>query len=285
VQHGIVSRRQLLDAGFTPRAIDHGVTAHRFHVIHPGVYVVGHEVLPPGAHHMAAVLAVGDGAVLSCRSAGSRLGQCPTPSGPIDVTVLRQGGRRHKGIAVHVTRSLPDSDITKVEGIPCTSWARTLVDLAGILNERQLGYALERTIELRMFDRDTMDAALNRSRGKRGVGRLKALLTHLSDEPAPTRFELERRFLQLVKEARLPYPVVNGYVGGLEVDFHWPEHHVAVETDGRATHGHTIAFHRDRDRDLTLLLADWHVIRLTWRQVVNEPERIVRALRKRLQPR
>jgi very-short-patch-repair endonuclease len=250
--------------------------------VHRGVYLIGHDVMLPRAPYMAAVLAIGEGAVLSHRAAATQLGLRPAPSGPIDVTVRRGGGRRHKGIAVHVTRSLPDSEITKMENIACTTWARTLVDLAGVLNQRQLGYALERTLELRIFDGDTMDAALETSKGRRGTGSLRHLLADLGDETPPTRRELERRFLKLVKAARLPHPIVNGYVGELEVDFHWPDHRVVVETDGRETHAHEIAFHRDRDRDLTLALSDWHVIRLTWRQVVNQPERVVAVLRRRL---
>ena len=260
----------------------HRIAAGRLHRIHRGVYAVGHVALLPGARYMAAVLAVGDGAVLSHRAAAARLGLRPPPVGAIDVAVLRPGGRRHKGIAVHVTRSLPDPETTIADSIPCTTWARTLVDLAGIVSERQLGYALERTLELRIFDGEAMDAALETSRGRRGTAVLRQLLTDLSDEAPPTRRELERRFLKLVKAAPLPLPIVNGYVGELEVDFHWPDHRVVVETDGRATHAHEIAFHRDRDRDLTLALSDWHVIRLTWRQVVHQPERVVAALRKHL---
>jgi hypothetical protein len=280
-----VSRQQLLAAGFTDREVDYRLAIGRLHPIHTGVYAVGHAALLPGARYMAAVLAVGDGAVLSRRAAAARLGLSPPSSGPIDVTVLRRGGRRHKGLAVHVTRSLPDSEITKVENIPCTAWARTLVDLAGVVTKRQLGRALERTLELDLFDLTTMEQALVLSSGRRGIGRLKRVLADLSDEPLPNANIFERRFLELVKAAGLPYPVVNGYIGGHQVDFHWPDRHVAVETDGRETHAHAIAFHRDRDRDLTLTLADWHVIRLTWRQVLNEPERVASALRKRLRPR
>jgi hypothetical protein len=183
---------------------------------------------------------------------------------------LRGGGRRHEGIAVHVTRSLPESEITTVESIPCTTWARTLVDLAATMNERQLRRALERTLELRLFDGHAVDAVLKTSNGRRGTGLLRRILADLADEAPPTRQELERRFLELVTRARLPYPIVNGRIGELEVDFHWPEHRVVVETDGGATHGHVVAFHRDRDRDLTLALADWHVIRLTCRHGASQ---------------
>jgi very-short-patch-repair endonuclease len=150
------------------------------------------------------------------------------------------------------------------------------------ISDRQLARALERTLELRIFDRLVIDSTLGRSGGKRGTGRLLRLLATLSDEDAPTRLELERRFLALVRQAGLPTPVVNAYIGELEVDFQWPAWRLVVETDGRATHGHEIAFHRDRDRDLYLQERGWQVIRLTWRQVMNEPERVVALLRGRL---
>ena len=279
-QHGVISRSQLMALGHTAESIKRRLRIGRLHRIHSGVYAVGHTALLPGSRYMAAVLAVGDGAVLSHKAAAARLGLRPPPAGPIDVTVLQAGGRRHNGLAVHVTRSLPDSEVTEVESIPCTTWARTLVDVAARMNERQLTRALERTVALRIFDRTAMDAALRRSKGKRGTGRLRRVLADLGDEAPPTASELERRFLQLVQTAGLPYPVVNGHVGELQVDFHWPEHELVVETDGRATHGHAIAFHRDRDRDLHLQARGWRVIRLSWRQIVYEPERVVSVLRK-----
>ena len=172
-----------------------------------------------------------------------------------------------------------------VENIPCTTWARTLVDLAPVVNKRQLGRALERTLELNLFDRKTVDGVLESSNGRRGIGRLRRLLAELPNEPLPNANTFERRLLELVRAGGLPFPVVNGHIGALQVDFHWPDQRVAVETDGRGTHGHAIAFHRDRDRDLTLALADWHVIRLTWRQVLYEPDRVTTALRRLLRPR
>ena len=137
---------------------------------------------------------------------------------------------------------------------------------------------MERTIELRIFDRTAMDAALRTSRGKRGTGKLRQVLTDLLDEAPPTSSELEQRFLELVRAACLPDPVINGHIGELQVDFHWPDHKLVVETDGRATHGHIIASHRDRDRDLYLQERGWRVLRLTWRQIVYEPQRVVELL-------
>ena len=109
--------------------------------------------------------------------------------------MVRAGSRRlRRGIRVHATRSLHPSDITTEENIACTTPARTLVDLAAVLDRRRLRRALERSIELRLFDGVLMDAALERARGRRGTGVLRELLAALPDEPAPTRNELERAF-------------------------------------------------------------------------------------------
>ena len=101
-----------------------------------------------------------------------------------------------------------------------------------------------------------------------------ALLAEATDEPPFTRSELERIFLELVRRANLPLPVVNGLVLTHEVDFHWPQHRLIVEADSRAFHAHALAFHQDRQRDLDLELAGWHVLRVTWRQVLDEPDRV-----------
>jgi hypothetical protein len=280
-QHAVVSRRQLLAIGLSKDEIWHRVKVGRLHRIHAGVYAVGHILVPPYGLCMAAVLAY-DGGVLSHGFAAALLGLRGMPGGDVEITVVRAGGRRVRGIRVHATRSLHPSDITTEENIACTSPARTLVDLAAVLDRRRLHRALERSIELRLFDGALMGAALERARGRRGTGVLRELLAALPDEPAPTRNELERRFLELVRELGLPTPVVNAHVGVHQVDFHWPPHRLIVETDGRATHDTAYQFEQDRRRDLELTLAGWHVIRVGWRQVVHEPGRVVAVLRSRL---
>lgn len=197
--------------------------------------------------------------------------------------MLRSGGRRGcPGISVHATRSLNSSEVGVCKGIPCTSPARTLVDLAAVLDRRHLRRALERSLELRLLDGVLMDAALDRARGRHGIGVLRELLADLPDEPAPVRSKLERRFLELVREQGLPTPVVNACVGDHEVDFRWPRRRLIVETDGRATHDTAHQFEHDRRRDLELALAGWHVIRVGWRQVVHEPGRVAALLTSRL---
>ena len=158
--------------------------------------------------------------------------------------------------------------------------ARTLVDLAAVARASELERALEQALRLGLFDGGALDRVLGRSRGRRGVAMLRRLVAALPDEPAPVHSELERRFLALVRRARLPMPVVNGRIGLYEVDFHWPALRLVVETDGRTTHGTAHAFERDRRRDLDLELAGRHVLRIGWRQVTHEPERVVALLRR-----
>ena len=280
-QHAVVSRRQLLALGLSKDEIWYRTKIGRLHRIHAGVYAVGHPLLLRYSRYMAAVLAC-DRAVLSHRSAAALLGLRHAPAGDVEVTVLRARSRRTRGIRVHATRSFQPSDITTEENIRCTSPARTLVDLAAVLNRRQLRRALERSIELRILDGRAIDAALDRASGRRGVGVLRELIAGLQAEPAPVRNELERRFLELVRAESLPIPVVNARVCGYEVDFHWPARRLIVETDGRETHDTPHQFEEDRRRDLELTMAGWHVVRVGWRQVVYDPSRVAALLGSRL---
>lgn len=278
-QHGVVSRRQLLSAGVGPEAIRQRMAVRRLRRVHRGVYAIGHR-LPLEGVFMAAVLACGDGAVLSHGAAAALQDLVRTPSGPVDVTVPRAGGRRRPGIAIHSSRAVREAAVRR--GIPCTTWARTIVDLAAVLERRRLERALEQSQILRVFDLRALQAELVAAAGKKGPATLRAVLGDLGEEPPPPRSELERLFLEVMAAARLPPPVVNAQVGGYGVDFHWPEHRLIVETDGRATHDTAIAFERDRRRDLDLELAGWHVLRVGWRQLRERPERVAGALRARI---
>jgi very-short-patch-repair endonuclease len=280
-QHGVAARAQLLAAGLTDAQIRHRIAIARLRVEHAGVYALGGRPLTLNGRAMAAVLACGPGAAASHRTAGAVLGLLPVPAGRIEVTMPRPG-RRRRGLMIHASRALTDGDVFSSDGVPCTTVARTLLDLAAVLPERQLTRALEKAMILRVFDLGAIEATLARAAGRAGTGTLRRLTKALDDAAPRDRNELERGFLELVRSAGLPEPVVNGLVCGYEVDFHWPLRRLIVETDGRETHDTAIGFERDHQRDLDLELAGWHVIRITWRQLVNGRERIVDLLRARL---
>lgn len=272
-QRGVVSRAQLLAAGLTERQIDGRLARGSLHRIHRGVYFVGHPVPVSLGPQMAALLAAGPGAVLSHRSAAELHGLLPPlPETAIDVTVPTQR-RRRRGVRVHRHR-LVTSEMTHRAGLPVTTVARTLRDLASFLSEHELERAAAEA-EVRGL---IVAADLCSGPGS-GSRRLDAVL---QAGPALTRSEAERRLLALVRGARLPPPRVNSRVGRYEVDFCWSDHRLIVEVDGFAYHGSRAAFERDRIRDADLQEAGYRVLRLTWHQLTAEPIRVVARLARTL---
>jgi hypothetical protein len=164
------------------------------------------------------------------------------------------------------------------ESIPVTSVARTLVDLAGVANLHQVERAVESAERLGRLDVRAIEELDALGRGRRGVRALRALLGEYR-EPAPTRSELERRFLKLCRDAALPPPAVNAFVAGLELDFVWHDGRLVVELDGHAFHGTRAAFERDRVRDASLQVAGYRVLRVTHRRLEAEPAAVIAEAR------
>lgn len=197
------------------------------------------------------------------------------PTGPTDVTTLR-ATHSMPGVRVHRTATLDPTDITREPGgLPLTTVARTLADLAGTLAPHRLERLCHRAQHLRLLDAAVLDA--KPTRGSRALANALATL-HRADAQI-TRSELEERFLALVAEAQLPPPLVNTHVAGHEVDFLWPEHRLIAETDGAATHLTPTAFEADRRRDAQLQTHGYRVLRLTWRQVTEDHASTGAALR------
>ena len=143
-QHGVVSLTQLLHFGLTASGVRMRVARGRLHRIHRGVYAVGHPLLKREGHFMAAVLACGDGAVLSHQAAAAHLNLRPSERASIDVTAPGRTGKTRKGIQVHGARTLTPADTTVVDAIPCSTWARTLLDLAEVIGRRGVEKACDR---------------------------------------------------------------------------------------------------------------------------------------------
>jgi hypothetical protein len=277
-QHGVVAYRQLLELGFGRRAIQSRVARGRLHRVHLAVYAVGHSALSGNGRLLAAVLACGPGALLSHWSAGAHWQLLPTSRSAVDVTVPSRTRAGNRGIVVHQARHLHPDDGTVREGIPVTSVARTLLDLAEVVRPRQLERAVEEAERLRLFDLRDLEELCERSRGRRGLRPLRAVLGGAVGEPPATRSELERRFLDLCREAGLPRPAVNLAAAGFEVDALWPRQRLVVELDGHAFHGTRAAFERDRVRDAELQLAGYRVLRLTHRRLKDEPAAVARTV-------
>lgn len=280
-QHGVVSYGQLQDLGVSRRSVDYRAGAGQLHAVHRGVYAVGHRRLTRDGRFMAAALACGRGAVLSHRSAAALLDLRPNTRPRIHVTVRSRTVRSRPGIAAHKAALLA-RDITTVRGIPTTSVARTLLDLAPTADPAGLHRAIERAETLRTLDLTAITDLFTRASGHHGVGVLtRALANHRPD--TVTRSYLERTFLDLCSVHSLPSPVPNDRVSAgnqsLEVDFHFRSHHLIVETDGYEHHGTRSAFERDRCRDQLLVAAGYRVLRFTWRQIANDPGGVTGVVR------
>jgi len=274
-QHGVVSIRQLEQLfGYSRTGVTRLVDSGRLHRIHRGVYAVGHTDLSLHGECLAAVLAVGPGALLSHYSAGWLWGISRGSAKPIHVTAFVP--RHHpapKGITRHRARNLVDSDRTLVEGVPVTSVARTFLDLAWELTGDQLARALARAEDLELLDLDELHRVIERNRGHHGAKRLRYALS-IYEPPAFTRSEFERRFVAHLVRSGLPRPATGWNEIGHELDVYWPELRFGVELDAYETHGTRDAFERDHDRDLDFALAGIETIRISERQFRREPDHL-----------
>jgi very-short-patch-repair endonuclease len=282
-QHGIVSRTQLIEAGATARRIQLRVKSGWLRPVHRGVYLVG-SVPPPKARHFAACLACGPGAVVSHGSAARLWGltSAEPDSDEIDVT-LTGASRRHRGVRIHRSTTLLTAERTRIEGIPVTTPDRTLLDLAVLQPGRELERAVAEAFARGLTTEGRLARVLARHVGRPGSARLRSVLD--LGPPPLTRSEAEERFLDLIRRARMPRPSVNDRIGPYEVDFHWPGAGLVVEVDGFATHHSRRAFERDRRRDRYLVGEGFRVMRVTWRQLEDEPEGLLFRLGQALAPR
>ena len=256
------------------QSIQRRVQAGRLHRLHPLVYAVGHRNVPREGRWLAAVLACGEGAVLSGPAAAA-LWALWRGAAQVTVTIPTASPRNLTGVTVHRCPTLQDSETTTRTHIPVTTVARTLLDLAAH-HPRRLERAVERAEQERLFDLHEVEAVLERHRGQPGTRRLaRAIADH---RPGPLyRSDLERRFHALCDRHGLPRPVVNTTLRGYEVDFLWPEHGLVVEIDGphHATRSRLAA---DHERDAVLLTEGFQTLRFTEAQLGGAPATVARVL-------
>lgn len=275
-QYGVVSGRQLVELGWTRSRISDATIAGWLHRVYRGVYAVGHPGIPPHGRCLAAVLARGDGALLSHYSAAWLWGLIGGCGRVIDVTAPLPRHTRG-GIRVHSASGLRIEDRSSSENIPVTAVPKTLLDLAAA-SERNLRWAMPRAKRKGLLDLIAMDALIARSAGRAGVKRLRHALVEYR-EPAFTRSGLERRFLRLIREAGLPQPSTNLFVAGFELDAYWPSLRFAVELDTYDHHGGYGEFEADRLRQEDLKLAGIEMTRVTGTRIDNDPKAVARRLR------
>ena len=233
---------------------------------------------------MAATLAAGPDAALSHRTAAS-LWDLTLWRGKVEVVAPKQ--RRIAGVIVH-RACLAEDEKTHIDGIPVTTLSRTLFDCAGAVPPHRLEKLIQEAEFKRLTDTLSLDDLLRRYPGHREVARARGVLERGRFGASVTKEEMELRFLKLVDDYGLPSPVLNGLIqaGGrsYEVDCHWPRSMLAVELDSRSAHLTAHSFEADRARDRALRVAGWDVIRITWRQLHDEPAEIAADIRSLLIP-
>jgi len=276
----VVSRAQLLDAQMTERMIETRLATGQLVRLHRGVYAVGHAHLCPNGYRLAAILAVGPGAVLSHRDAAALHGIRDGGGVRIDVSTPAER-RSTRRIRVHGRRRLDDADVTTVEGIPVTTVCRTLVDLAEVVPADALRKALSEAERQRALDTKGIEEVLGRLRARRtqSATRIRAALAELEQHGATlTRSRLEDRLLPLLDAYSIPRPRVNLHVEGYEGDAVWHRQRLVVELDGWDTHKTRRAFQHDRTKANALTNAGWTVLRFTHDDVVRRPRETAAAI-------
>lgn len=268
-QHGVVARRQLLDLGLSPRAIEHRLKTRRLHLLRRGVYAVGRPGLTREGRWMAAVLVCGPGAVLSHRSAAALWGILSPAGGSIEVSVPFAAFNHPRHVRIHRRYGLRPDDVDVRDSIPVTSPVRTLLDLAMQLTSSRLERAVNEADRLDLIDPEELRASLGGYRGERGVAILRGLLDRHTFRL--TDSELEHRFLPIAEAVGLPVPLTKKIVNGFEVDFYWPDLRLVVETDGLRYHRTPAQQARDHLRDQAHAAAGLTALRFTHAQVRFEP--------------
>jgi very-short-patch-repair endonuclease len=274
-QEGIVARGQLLAAGMSDSALARALRSGRLHRVHVGVYAtVWPELLTEEGHLVAALLAAGEGAILSHGTAAWRWRIIPAPPAVIQLAVP-YARTALAGATLHERRRLRPEDVTRNGRFPTTTVPRTLLDLAARYERR----ALLRALAEAEFHYDLRPADMERAlrRGHPGSANLRAALEAHVPGHGRTKSQLERRFRLLLIRHGIELPQRNAAVGPWTVDCLWPDARVVVELDG-GQHDRPHQADVDRERDLWLRAHGYTVRRYGDRQIAERPDDVIADL-------
>jgi hypothetical protein len=272
--HGVVTRVEALAAGVSESGIKRRVQKGLLIPRYPGVYRVGHCAPSVEADYMAAVKVCGEGAALSGRAAAYLLGLVKGRPPPPEVTAPKW--RRVKGLRTWHSRKLDRRDVIRVRGIPVTSVARTLVDLAAVLTLDELARACHEAGVLYRTTPRQVEAVLSRLSNRRGARKLRAVM---GGDVRVTLSKLERAFLALLRREGLPLPQTNRPASGLRVDCRWPEHQLTVELDSYQFHNSHYSWEQDRRRQRDARAREDEFRRYTWADVTKDARLTAAELR------
>jgi very-short-patch-repair endonuclease len=273
-QRTIVTHKQLIEVGCSQRRVAHWVNRGRLQVVFHGVYSVVRGELPPLAREQAALLACGERVFLSHHTAAFIWGLRKWHPIDVEVSVVGRYRASSKGISVHRIREIDRRELRHHEGLWVSSPERAVLEIAGTLPAPEVASAIDEGLASKVLNRRKLEDVLGGHRGRRGAGRLGAVLAGGAGKTI-TRSHAEWAFLKLIRDAGLPEPQVNAPFGRWELDFFWPEHRMVVEIDGYGFHSGPRAFHRDHEKDLALADARLDVRRFTRHHVVEQSARVL----------
>jgi very-short-patch-repair endonuclease len=272
--HGVVTRAQLLNAGVTADEIKLRVRKGGLIRVHRGVYRVGHRAPSVEATYLAAVLAAGEGALLSGRAAAHLLGLLKGSAPPPEVTARTQ--RRIEGVKTHRSRLLDARDAATVRGIPVTTVPRTLVEISSELSSDVLARACHEAGVRYGTTPGAVEAVLARRPNAPGARKLRRVI---HGDVHVTLSKLEARFLELLRAEGLPLPVTNRPAGGRRVDCRWPEHQLTIELDGYRFHNSRHSWEQDRRREREARARGDDFRRYSYEDVTGDPTLMLAELR------
>ena len=238
------------------------------------MYVVGTGLLLPGARELSAALAAGRDCWVSHRSGGVVYRWLPEDGGVVDITVGGGGRKDRDGIRFHRSVCLIDADVGVYDGIPITSPARTLLDLATVLTRGELAWVYNEALIQRHTTPAEVGELLTRTHGHPGSRLLKAIVER-DEHPQRADSHLERVVLEALRRGGVEEPRMGAVIGGWRVDFHWPRHRLVLEADGHELHSGPESWRRDRRKQADLEARGELVLRTDWEEASERPESLV----------
>jgi very-short-patch-repair endonuclease len=294
-QYGVVSRAQLCGLGLTREAIRHLTRKGLLTAVHRDVLAVAGSPATFERTIWCALLSAGPEAVASHRLAARLHRLRGFGNEGIDVLIHERFHHSTGRGALHTTSWLPPEHATVVNGIPTTTIARTIFDLAGLssptrlragrpfAHEKRVARALDTALGngLPLAEVANVVASLG-TRGRAGTALMRRLVDARANGFVATESELEDLVIAVLAAHGLPLPERQRVLGGDErigrVDFVYPRSRLVIEADGRPYHMSLLDRDSDRWRDTELVAAGWSVMRVTWHDLTHDPERFVRAV-------
>ncbi len=270
-QSGRLSRSQLIAAGASSSSITRRVNAGRLIRVARGVYAVGHVAPAPYLKEVDALLGLAGQALLSHLTA-ARLWRIHMPADDRYVDLLVSHDARHCMTTARVHRANDFERLRPVylHDLPVVPVPLALFQIAALVSSRELERAVDEALARELTSTEALHRALNEYSTRVGRVALRRVLADRVEAAGFTRSAMERRMLELIREAGPPEPVKNAQIGEFTADFYWPQCKVAVEMDSYRWHRVRSNWERDRRKDIVFKAAGIDLTRLTWSALTHE---------------